>query len=119
MVWCASQAAHAGLPMPAWMRLPSSPGQGMKSRPSASRCSYWQKIVRVMASLSKGVEQLADGGGQAESGDLGARQPALRVIVAHVLARSDPAQAQRLQVQAVVAEGVDDGRHRLGCVEIS
>ena len=42
MVWCASHVAHAGLPMWANTRLPSSPGQGTKSRPSVSRCSYSQ-----------------------------------------------------------------------------
>ena len=36
MVWCASHAAHAALPMWAKMRLPSSPGHGTKSRPSVS-----------------------------------------------------------------------------------
>src|SRR3546814_13547756 len=36
MVWCASHDAQPALPTLANTRLPSSPGQGTKSRPSAS-----------------------------------------------------------------------------------
>ena len=115
MVWCASHAAHAGLPMCANTRLPSAPGQGTKSRPSASlvarirnqRCGSWRcGLVVVMAELR--VEQCPDRRRDAERGQFAARHPAQVVIVAHRGARGDVAPAQRLQVEAVVGEAVRD-----------
>src|SRR5207248_570347 len=51
MVCCLSHCAHASLETCSQMRLPSSPGYGGKSRPSASRPSLTHFTIRAIDRL--------------------------------------------------------------------
>ena len=106
MVWCASQRCQAGLPTCSNTRLPSSPGQGTKSRPSVSRLVDDRRTRCVACGLP--------GCGPSSSLRIGAGRPSVPSRRARTQRRSSlsptrargcvPRQRSGCDLQAVVAE---------------